>query len=150
MLKHFNEKGFTAIAMVLLVMGIGLIVTTGLITIGTDSVKTSRSQSDDMRAHYIAEAGIKEAVARIEKESEWAGIEDKVYEGGNLKVEIKDQEIAGYNKQIIATGTYRNAKSSAESTTVVSSGFPSTNIPCQFQSNSIFFTSATKVFFALR
>ena len=93
MLWVSGERG-QAMILALLIVGVGLVVTVALATMGTGAIKISRAHTEDVKALYIAEAGMERAIAQIRLQPSWEGFTEAVsYDGGSFEVDILDNGV---------------------------------------------------------
>ncbi|MDQ7789323.1 MAG: pilus assembly PilX N-terminal domain-containing protein [Clostridia bacterium] len=123
MFSLLGQRG-QALIMALLIMGVGLVVTSALVTMGTGAIKITRAQYDDIRAYYIAEAGIERALAEIRLKPSWTGFNGLItYAGGSYEVELVDS--GEWNNQmqktvaITSTGYFGEARKTLDAVVVV-------------------------------
>jgi hypothetical protein len=114
-MKFFkNEKGM-AFGAVLLVMTVGIILITGMLTISLNENKQAIHQTNSMKAYYIARAGADSMVHRlltIDKEY-WDDFttlhKTKPTDFGDGQVEVSVLR-TGDDFSVVSTGTYRGQK----------------------------------------
>jgi len=109
-----NKNGFALITVLMLtsiILFLGISFTAAIINEG----KIAKSQIQSVKAHYLSEAGIQEALWKIQNDSVWknnfetdANWHDEIYredvfaQGSSFRVKIKNLEFA--NAEIISTG----------------------------------------------
>lgn len=82
--QRHDESG-QALVLVSLVVAIALVVATALATLGTGALKITRSHTDDVKAYYLAEAGVEHALARLRLQPSW----DAGLSGDQFEVEVE-------------------------------------------------------------
>lgn len=129
MFRITGQRG-QAMIMALLIMGVGLVVTSALATMGTGAIKITRSHAADIRAYYIAEAGMERALAQLRLQPSWNGFKDGSgtdrwvdYGEGQFKIEMEPNEFTGWDTQertvtITSTGRYLVSGETAQKTLV--------------------------------
>ncbi len=84
--KLENRKGFAAIVSVMIVGGIGVAVSVGLLLLGVSSMKTSESMENSAKARYIADACGEYALESLRKNHQYGGSEQLNFDYGTCEI----------------------------------------------------------------
>ncbi|MBU4532344.1 MAG: pilus assembly PilX N-terminal domain-containing protein [Eubacteriales bacterium] len=132
MLWVSGERG-QAMILALLIVGVGLVVTVALATMGTGAIKISRAHAEDVKALYIAEAGLEQALAQLRFQPSWSGFKDESgtdlwidYGEGQFRIELDPNAFTGWNTQertvtVTSTGRHLVAGETIAQKTLVAS-----------------------------
>ncbi|ACA59486.1 pilus assembly PilX N-terminal domain-containing protein [Candidatus Desulforudis audaxviator] len=73
MVRNREGEAGQALVLVTMVVAIAIVVASALVTLGTGAVRVARAHTDDVKAYYIAEAGMERALAQLRLQPSWEG-----------------------------------------------------------------------------
>lgn len=105
--KLFTERGFAAFYIAVLILAVVFAMAVSIFILTYGEQKISRNIVKSSQAYYLAEAGIEDALLRLEKNLKWSSPYSGIgLVGGTATVEISD--IIGGSRTITSTGNLLN------------------------------------------
>lgn len=86
-----NQRGFTLIFSLILVLSVGLVIVIGISALSFNSFANMNNKIKSSQSYYTAEAGIEDSLYRIIKNKKYEATNNLIVDEGNAEINISEQ-----------------------------------------------------------